>query len=42
LEDFKSKASNKQELFRELKEMDSKIKAKPSQGASLATAHFDM
>ena len=40
LEDFKTKASNKQDLFRELKEMDSKIKAKPQ--SSIATAHFDM
>ena len=38
LEDFKTKASNKQDLFRELKEMDSKIKPK----TSVATAHYDM
>ena len=40
LEDFKTKASTKQDLFRELKEMDSKIKPKPQ--SSIATAHFDM
>jgi len=30
LESFNTKATNKQDLFKELKEMDSKIKAKPS------------
>lgn len=30
LESFNTKATTKQDLFKELKEMDSKIKAKPS------------
>lgn len=35
LEDFKSKASNKSDLFRELKDMDSKIKPKTSGGSTI-------
>ncbi len=42
LEDFKSKVSNKSDLFRELKDMDSKIQPKKSSGGiSTAATKFD-
>ena len=42
LEDFKSKVSNKSDLFRELKDMDSKIQPKKSSGgSSTAATKFD-
>ena len=34
LEDFKQKVNNKQDLFRELKEMDSKIKPRAAAGSN--------
>ncbi len=41
LEDFKSKVSNKSDLFRELKDMDSKIQPKKIGGSSTAATKFD-